>query len=322
MLGVQCARSLRLVELVLALGVCAVACGDDDTSPHDAGSGMDAAAKDAGPTHIPRRDAQVTTTDPIPPCDRSDPQSCAAGQTCDRVLRRAAGDTSYTFYDGCVTTTQERAKGDPCDIDPTDGTPYSAPGLTDEVFRDPCGSGLICAPDRAVRGSASCQTACATGNLGDTPIACASPTAVCFPGSQIAEYCLESQGCDVVAQTGCLPGEACYLVPSDDGKRLLALCTAPETQPDADGQACSPLTCQPGSICLGPVHLPPTRWQTTDLVCRPTCTVGGSNEDAGQDDDAGTARGTCGTKALCQPFVESGLNLSAIPKPPYGQCEP
>jgi hypothetical protein len=314
-------RTRVLFSIWLSLALLGVACGDDDAPATDAGA-KDAASSDSGPSHIPRRDAAVSTTDAIPVCDRSDPLGCGPGQVCDLVIRRAPSETQFTVYTGCVEARRERAAGDPCDPDLTSGAPYSAPGLTDEVYTDPCAAGLICAPDRAVRGGATCQPVCSSGQLlGDTPLACQSSTAVCLLGGQFVEFCRESERCDVEKQTGCRGGEGCYLRPGNDGKSLLAVCRALPAMPVANGQPCTGFyACNPGSLCLGPVHLPPSRWQQTDLRCRPACGNSGADQDAGAD-DAGVGDG-CKAGAQCTPFSESGLNLSSIPKPPYGQCEP
>jgi hypothetical protein len=311
-------RMGALSSIWLSLAVLGVACGDDDALASDAGPGtMDASSADAGPGHIPRRDAAVSLTDAVPVCDRSDPLGCGAGEVCDLVIRRAPSEMQFSQYTGCVQARRERASGDPCDPDLTSGEPYSAPGLLDEVYTDPCADGLVCAPDRVVRGAASCQAVCASGQLGDAPLACQSNTALCLLSSVFAqlEFCRESERCDVAKQTGCRGGEACYLRPGPDGKSLLAVCRALPAMPLANGQPCTGFyTCSPGSLCLGPVHLPPSRWQQTDLRCRPVCGGAGSDQDAGVDD--------CKAGTLCTPFSESGLNLSSIPKPPYGQCEP
>jgi hypothetical protein len=326
MLAAAGARAANIAPLCLFL-LLVSACGDDSGSSAPAkdagvadGGGMDAGMKT---TMIPRRDAQTTTVDPVPPCDRNDPSACGSGMTCDLVVRRAAGDTQYQFYTGCVENQPERAEGDPCDPDPRDGTPYRVPGLTDEVFRDQCGPGLVCSPARNIRNGFTCQTVCSTGQLDENPVPCSSPTSICFPGTQISEYCREADHCDVTKQTGCLSGEACFIAPNDNGDQLITLCSSPATMPDADGDAtCGFLSCKPGSVCLGPVHLPITKWTRADVKCRPVCTTPGANDDvdAGEN-DAGVDRGGCSTSTSCEAFSESGLGLSSIPKPPYGQCE-
>jgi hypothetical protein len=281
------------------------------------------ASMDSGPTRIPRRDAAVSANDPIPQCDRADPNSCPAGDTCDLVIRRAPADTQFTVYPGCVTTRRERGLGDPCNLDLTKGELYTAPGLMDEVYTDPCGPGLICAPDRTVRGGATCQPLCSSGAVGDSTIDCKSDTALCLQSSDFVEFCRESERCDVAKQTGCNPGEACYMRPTNDALRMLTICRSKPTMPVADGQSCMSYTaCNPGSLCLGPVRVPPTAWADKDIVCRPVCSAASGEDDAGADEDAGVGRGGCKAKTQCVPFSESGLNYSAIPRPPYGQCEP
>jgi hypothetical protein len=316
----------RVSEL-LALGFCAsvcVACSGDDAVHSDAGA-MDAGVHgDAGPMHIPRPDAQILANDPVPPCDRADPNSCRPGDVCDLVLRRAAGDTQFTVYPGCVMPRTERALGDPCNPDLTQGELYTEPGLHDDVYTDPCGPGLTCAPDRVVRGGSSCQPLCSSGMAaGDSPIACASSTALCLAASQFVEFCRESERCDVAKQAGCNPGEACYMRPTNDGQRMLAVCRAKPTMPVADGQPCTSFySCNPGSLCLGPVRVPPNLWATADIQCRQVCSADtGVDQDAGPDEDGGVSHGGCGNKAQCIAFAESGLSLAAIPRPPYGQCE-
>ncbi|HEY2733315.1 MAG TPA: hypothetical protein VGI70_04985, partial [Polyangiales bacterium] len=268
----------RVLGLLAKAGLVAllIACGDDDSSHGDAGTKMDASARDdGGPTKIPRRDAAVSATDPIPSCDRADPNSCASGQTCDLVIRRAPTDMQFTVYPGCVGAHPERGLGDPCDATLTDGTPYTAPGLTDEVYLDPCGPGLICAPDRKVRGTSTCQPLCTSGEIGDSPIECQSNTALCISTSSgYVSFCRESERCDVAKQTGCNSGEGCYLLPTNDAQALLAVCWQKPDAPIADGKTCTDFyDCNPGSLCLGPVRIPPTRWMDTDLVCRPACSA-------------------------------------------------
>jgi hypothetical protein len=273
---------------------------------------------------IPRRDAQVSETpDPIAPCQRANPNACPAGEVCDLLIRRFAGQTQFALYTGCVAAARERAEGDPCNPDPSAGEPYEVEGLKDPVFRDVCGPGLVCAPNRKVRGAYSCQTSCSTGSLGDEPFACEDPTALCASSnSAVAEFCRKADGCSVEKQTGCQGGEACYLVPSDDTKQLLAFCSPdPGAQADADGQPCQALvSCKAGSVCLGPVNQPISAWTDTNMLCRPVCN-GQDGQAPASDEDAGVPSGLCSATTLCKAFAESGLLLSSITAPPFGQCE-
>jgi len=311
--------------LVLALS----ACGDDDDAAPDAGAGAGesgtaaSSGRGGNSSMIPRPDAHVMVEDPVPPCLLADPNGCKPGEVCDLVIRRAPGETRYTYYTGCIRAERQRAAGDPCDPDLTNGTPYTAPGLTDEVFYDSCGPSLTCAPNRAVRGAGSCQTLCSTERGNGLP--CEDENTTCFPATEISEYCRKNDNCDVGRQTGCVEGEACYLALNDYGTNYLALCSTPLQMPNADGtSSCAFLSCAAGSVCMGPVHLPLTRWTIEDLKCRPVCGPNSRTDgDAGvEDSDGGVPRGSCSAQTQCEPYAESGISLKSLKTPPYGQCEP
>jgi hypothetical protein len=319
---------LASVFLVGALGV--MACGGDDTSgtkttPTDAGigtggtgtrtdGGSKAGSGGGQSQNIPRRDAQVAE-DPIAACDLESP-SCPSGDVCDVLLRRAAGATEFTVKAGCVKAGRERAEGDPCDLDPTnDGEPYMVAGLTEIVYREPCGPGLVCAPSSRIRGGYSCQRFCSA------KVPCPDATSLCSKGP-ILPYCRKSDGCNAVKQTGCAPGEACYLVPSDDEKQLLALCVGTAATVTPDGTpGCAPNSCNPGSVCLGPVRMPISAWTDTNVVCRRLCNGEMGTAPATSDEDAGVPVGLCNETTRCEPYSASGLLLSSISSPPFGQCE-
>lgn len=146
------------VACVLAVG----ACGGDDSNAGTMVTDAGAMKSDGGANggtggqsqSIPRRDAQVAE-DPIVACDIEAPK-CPAGEVCDVLLRRAAGETDFTLELGCVKAGRERAEGDPCDLDPSDdGEPYTVPGLKDTIYREPCGPGLTCAPSPQTRGASA-----------------------------------------------------------------------------------------------------------------------------------------------------------------------
>jgi hypothetical protein len=328
----RCART----PLALCFALFSLACGDDsDAKPVSDAGVKDAAVSDASiPRMIPRRDAQVATEDPIPQCDRADKNSCGANEVCDLVYRIAPGAQQIEAYTGCVPAERERALGDPCSADPTTGVPISLPGLLDTVFRDPCGPGLVCAPNRAVRGAGSCQPVCASGALDDVSAAvpCKGTNEVCLRATQVSEYCRKADACDPTKQTGCKPGEGCYMRWTDDVRGLVAFCSPKPDKPAPEGTAglgmCGPLSvCRAGSVCLGPVRKPITTWfddVNANFTCRPVCTSSGDifESDAGADADGGVGTGKCPSNTKCEPFSESGLSLKAIPAPPYGQCEP
>jgi hypothetical protein len=330
----QAAWALSLFSLLCALtGV--AACGDDggggSSTPTDAGlpksgNGGGGAGGSRGPTVIPRRDAQVMETEsPITACDRANP-SCATGETCD-ILFRSTPD-GLEISTGCVREDpRERAEGDPCSVNPSGDEPYEADGLKDTIFREQCGPGLVCAPNRKVRGAYSCQKTCvARGLLGESAaVVCEDPASLCLQATQFTEYCRKTEGCNVEKQTGCLGGESCYLIPSSDRMQLLGVCSATVDPPTADNApGCSPASCNPGSVCLGPVQQPISAWTDTNRVCRPVC-----NGQTGEapatpptnDEDAGVPSGLCSATTRCQPYSASGLVLSSISAPPFGQCE-
>jgi hypothetical protein len=303
-----------------------VACGDDDTSKGPGDASTDAAA-DSGGNFIPKRDAAVVQTDPIRACDRFGATMCPAGLTCDVLARLYVGDTGFTPYTGCVEPVRERGLGDPCDPDFTTTPPYQVEGLTDLVFRDPCGPNLVCAADPKSRGATSCRPSCSTGRFGDNPSLCEDTASFCVGSDPFFEYCNPSDGCDVIAQTGCPTGQNCYLRQSDDGVGVLSVCFPPAMPATADGAACNAYNaCRRGSSCNGPISKAPSTWAMADFVCRPACaasgmTVANDDGDAGAD-DGGTSTGSgCTAPLKCSAFAASGLNLSSIQTPPYGQCE-
>jgi hypothetical protein len=319
-----------LTGVVLLAGV--VACGDDDNSKPDASAdgAVEAGGGGAGGNFIPRRDASVAPTDPIRDCDRFDPTvACPAGTTCELIARVFAGTDGLSLYSGCVEKGRNRGLGDPCDPNPSSWSTYQTEGLTDLVLREPCGAGLICGPDPKIRGATTCQPSCATGRFGDSPKMCSDKSQFCVGGDLFQEFCRPSDGCDVTTQTGCPMGTNCYLRPTDDGTGFMSLCFPPDDMLVADGKACEAYNqCRPGSSCNGPLNKAPASWAQADYKCRPSCnangnTVGGGNDgDGGADDDGGTAAPAgCGTGLKCSSFAASGLDLSPIPMPPYGQCE-
>jgi hypothetical protein len=362
------ARAGLCASWFVVFAAASFACGDDDDSPKgDAGvtgvSGSSGGAANAGKSGgssgssggsatgmIPRPDGGISASDPVPPCKTGNAAPCTkAGQICDWVVRRAAGEMQYTAYRGCVDPGRERGAGDICNLDLTSSPLYKIEGLLDEVHRDICGPGLVCAPDRIVRGLGRCQTACSSGLLDasgqldpTTVIACAGADEICLDATQVTEYCRKQDGCDAVTQTGCRPnsGEACFLTPSNDWRRIVSVCEIPYDKPTADGAGpCNRFTCNEGSACLGPSSLTPEQWKSADFKCRRVCDsngtgvtggagtggtggAGGKAGSAADDSDAGVPLGTCLGSATCEPFTTPSTLLSSIPRPPRGLCEP
>jgi hypothetical protein len=323
--------SLALLPLLSALA----ACGDDgggdtpkaDQSQTDGGvmgTPMDGGMSGMPMTMIPRRDAQAgeTPETQIPLCQRANPNTCPTGEICDVVIEADPVAMGFKAYTGCVKPGRERAAGDPCDPDLRRAERYTAPDLKAVVFRDPCGPGLVCAPNRSVRGAYSCQTECSSGQIDGAAFGCEGANEVCWPAGQITEYCRAADSCSIEKQTGCLGGEGCYMLPGDDLKQFVALCLPepPMGMTTATGDRCGTNSCSPGSVCLGPVRMPISNWTQTNVTCRQTCN-GEMGTAPAADEDAGLPSGLCKATEKCEPYSASGLLLSAITAPPYGQCE-
>lgn len=275
-----------------------------------------------GGTGLARSDASAAG-DPIPMCDRFDQFGCGAGQKCAIVIRRAPGDEGFGVYNGCVDVFKERGEGAPCI---QWSVAYSAPGLADEVFLDPCEQGLLCAADTAVPGLFTCQQSCQSGRQGLPSHLCGEAGQYCSTaeGNPYLEWCVQSAGCDPTDVDACGEGQGCFLRPDDQSDAALSECY-PTFEPTVpDGELCQFINdCDPGSLCWGPVRVPPARWDSAeDVRCRPTCVPSGDDSDGGAD-DAGVDPddpSACPLGQTCIPFGESGLELGTI-KANFGQCE-
>lgn len=324
------ARGYVLMAVLVLSPLLLTSCGDDDADEvGDGGAGdgsIDGGGGDDGFVR-PRRDAQIGT-DPVPECDRFDPLACGAGQHCQVVIRRAAGEQQFLIYAGCVEDGDTRGEGDPCDPWGGGFVPYRADGLDDELYADPCESGLFCAADPDVRGHFTCQRACESGRFeGQLGLACGSDEQYCTGPGPYEEVCRNSDDCDPTSPSGCGPGVGCYLRLNDTGTGVLTVCLPTVEVPVTDGAACQFLNdCQPGSSCWGPARVPPTRWAAEDLQCRRSCNAGADGSDAGidvatVDEDGGVSgRGGCRGGSECIAFEGSGLELSTV-SASLGQCE-
>lgn len=289
------------------------ACGDDSGTNvvRDAGAG-DGGGPGGG--KIPRHPGQNPVDDPIKNCNRFDAAACAAGEECHVLVRRAAGVDQFTITNGCVKASNGRTLGAPCEQWGGFGKPYMTPGLLDEVYLDPCDTGLFCAPNENVRGASSCQVACDITNK----VGCQGATQYCqaTASDPFEDVCVESDKCDPTSGTGCPPGKACYLRPGDVAASVLTTCLAESDMPAADGEPCLDNgtiilnKCRPGSSCWGPPQVPPDRWTEADLVCRRNCAFGAdlAELDAGNDADGG-AGGQCPAGDVCFGLEASGLTV-------------
>jgi len=309
------------------LGLTLAACGSSSRPGKASDAGEDGGGTmDAGSSgFIRRRDAQVTSGDAIPSCDRFAQNSCSAGTECRIVIRRSADAGQFTIYSGCVEGVAARKLGDPCDSFGGQTTQYKAAGLTDEVYVDPCGEGQYCAMDPKVRGHNSCQLSCESGRFqGENTTPCPSANQYCALGvanaTPLEEVCRDADACDPVNQVGCASGFGCYLRLGDTGTSVLTVCQPTADMPIADGELCMYVNdCTPGSSCFGPTRTPQSRWQQSDLICRRSCSASSSGSDAG-DEDGGTGGGTCSRRQSCVSCEGSGLTFSSGSSS-IGQCE-
>lgn len=296
-----------------------VACGDDDETPDGGMDGGEDASKPDDGGFIRPPDAQGTGGDPIPQCDRFDPDACGPGQRCHLLIRRLEGQEQFLIYPGCVEDSIVRGEGDPCDPWGGGTRTYMTEGLEDEVYVDPCADGLYCAPNLRIRGHYTCQRACETGRIG-----CSGEGEYCYGDPRgLEQFCRASDGCNPTDPNACGEGAGCYLRLDDRGTGVLTVCLPTVEDPLADGASCGYLNdCRPGSSCWGSSRLPPDLW--TELTCQRSCTVGlrGGDDDAGvlEDDDAGVPSGSCGGGRSCEPLSESGLDLRHAGTS-LGQCE-
>lgn len=318
-----------LVTLLLALGACgdgasdgdagSAGDGDGDASGGD-GDGDEGGGDGDGNPGLPRLDAGADG-DPIPPCDRFDQFGCGAGQKCGIVIRRAPDEETYGVYNGCVDVLKERGLGAPC---VQWSVAYALPGLVDEVWLDPCEQGLVCAADASVPGLFTCQQSCQSGRYRGLPGRfCGEAGQYCSTVEQnpYLEWCVQSAGCDPTDPLACGEGAGCYLRPGDVQDEALSECYPTFEPAVADGDLCQYINdCAAGSLCWGPVRVPPGRWQDDEIRCRKTCVPGGADADGGDDDAGAGADDTCDLGQTCVPFGESGLELGTIGAS-FGQCE-
>lgn len=227
-------RELRIVTC-LALGSALLGFGCDDSSPTDAGTPdtgvvlMDSGPRsDSGPLPDsgPSPDSGPTGTcgPAAGDCDISVPTSCGTGMACILNGSTADGWTSVCITAGVI------AAGGTC-----------MPGMDAQ-----CQEGYECFSEPAVCSKLCCgNTDCSPGEF------CS------LIGGADAGFCRLSDSCDLVAQTGCGTGLACY--PAGGGN---VTCGAPGTTA-ADAACMYANECIPGYGCLGTT--------ATDGACHEFC---------------------------------------------------
>jgi hypothetical protein len=338
----------NLARCCAVLALCLAACGDSSGSKAGDG-GTDASTNPNGPRpNVRDRDA-ATGSDVLRTCSRFEPNSCGAGERCAVALRALPDQAVFEILEICVED-GGRGLGDPCDQFDGFGVAYETPGLTDEVYVDPCGEGLYCAADLDARGGLfTCQRACESGLYAPEPAGACDDLQFCSGPGAREEVCTDSDQCDPSDPDSCGEGQGCFLW--RDGEQLFTICVMapdPETMP-AEGEPCLDTdgvryinACGPGLQCWGPAHLSPAEWSERDLVCRRSCNVdlaGDGDNDAGadtSDDDAGTDTamdggvdagggakirpGTCAPGQRCAPLSESSLAVGPLPDG-SGLCE-
>lgn len=248
------ARGRLALLLALSGAVALGGCGDDGGDGD--GGGMDAArdsgsdsGRDAGPADSGRDTGMDAGMDagppgPVPSCDPfSGGAACEEGTKCSVVITADADGmvTDITF--GCVDAETSKAEGAPCSR-AVDATPDDE---EDNVLTDNCAEDLFCwrkpGESRNV-----CQTLCA-----GTTVDCGEGS-FCQTLNSDPQFgtCTEAAGCDPVFQTGCEPGESCYVIGGTNGD-LLGHCfefSPPDGGTGMAGEPCEFVNnCAPGTQC-------------------------------------------------------------------------
>ncbi len=220
--------SVLLLGASLLLPGCGVASsgGEFDSGVHAMDGGFsffDASFDDDG----------GTPSDSGPPPDGSvDGGGISCGGACEPT--EASGDCSDDVCalvgsaPACVSSLGGLAAGDPCS-EPSD-----------------CGFGLACFKkgNAGICGVICCASAGDAGCGADER--CGGPGTLVDDTPTAWAECLPRRACDLLAGTGCEPGEGCYLV--DSG----GLTDCREEGTLLEGQGCSePEDCAPGMSCLG-----------------------------------------------------------------------
>ena len=214
---------------LLSAALFLMGCGDDDSPPSTEGGVM---LMEAGPTPEAGPPGPMPEAGPPPmmsgcpmgPCDVATGAGCMAGEAC-YFLSPAEGEPS-------VPICQPAGAG-------TDGATCASYG--------DCASGYFCA---ASGSSGVCRKMCCMNNDAQCPSGqtCQVQLVDAAGNPSGVGLCRGSDGCDVLAQTGCPEGEGCYPVGTG------STCAMPRPGAEGGGQGATCMTangCNAGFICAG-----------------------------------------------------------------------
>lgn len=241
---------LRFFGLALALtSVGLVGCGDDDRVGDDAGpdtSGIDVGPRpdgsvDGGPDTGTTPDAGMDTGGgtrgsmcPMTPCNPVTAAGCAAGEAC------------------YFASMEEGAPAAPLCAPAGVG----AMGAACTNVND-CQENFTCIRSGSAAGG-TCQPLCCAGQNSDCPVG--GSCSISFRDEGTVMACAFPDGCDLLAQTGCMAEESCFPM-SADGATSCSMAGSV-----ADGATCTfSNDCAARSACLGPAAGP--------SICRRLCAV-------------------------------------------------
>jgi hypothetical protein len=240
-----------------------------------AGCGGGSSTVDAGADR-PSDLAPDVPNDMATGCSPFTTATCPVGDRCAVVFARGAatGEPLGTFF-ACLPGDGARGLESPCF-----GVSVGSSDPTVQFSTDNCAEGLLCAID--AQNIPRCVDLC-DGSAGSC-----HEGSYCLLGTATSLFgtCEESDGCDVVYQTGCSPSEACYTAPGTNGD-LLSSCELPDPLPGTGaGTLCVTVSdCPRGMDCLGPDGT-----IEGELRCRAFCDPA-SGADAGVPGQCAT--GTC-----------------------------
>ncbi len=226
-------RMLRF-SMLAALTALLFACGDDRSTPTDAGSDTSVTVDSSTADSSTPTDSSVPTDTSVPPADSSTGGSCG-GDMCDLVTGGGCGAGQ-----GCQFLAPMMG-ADPTAMCVEAGT--SGDGMPCMNYMD-CQEGFACVtPDGAMEGT--CQQYCCPGTTGASSVCPTGQTcSTTFAGTDVG-FCAFADDCDPVGMTGCAGTEACY--PGPDGTFQ---CATPGDL--GEGDTCDRFVneCEAGLACL------------------------------------------------------------------------